>query len=249
VNDAAKTDRLGGAISRRGSSSSRASSSVRGVARSILGACSSIMRTAPRRRSASPTRSVGAGGAIAFLPSSQSARCFARTATRSITPRSGAREELDTRAAERRVAQVVCEERCPQTRVGEATTEGDSSMVGRAQGNEAVRVLRRGRTRMFALPPSRPGREGSRACPGNRVRVVEAAHSCGGLEVRGALRQLPHEAPLGRADFVVGVTGLEPATPASQTQCATKLRYTPYAFGYPTVRVAARADVLNGRRR
>ena len=29
---------------------------------------------------------------------------------------------------------------------------------------------------------------------------------------------------------VVGVTGFEPATPWSQTRCATGLRYTPYAL-------------------
>ena len=30
-------------------------------------------------------------------------------------------------------------------------------------------------------------------------------------------------------NILVGATGLEPATPCSQSRCATKLRHTPYA--------------------
>jgi hypothetical protein len=34
---------------------------------------------------------------------------------------------------------------------------------------------------------------------------------------------------------MVGVRGLEPPTPASQTRCASQLRYTPEIEGQPTV--------------
>jgi hypothetical protein len=57
-------------------------------------------------------------------------------------------------------------------------------------------------------------------------------HGCHIPPVRAARK-------ISRADSdLVGVAGFEPAAPRSQSECATKLRYTPSARVYPPVRAA-----------
>src|SRR5438309_383205 len=47
----------------------------------------------------------------------------------------------------------------------------------------------------------------------------------------GSVLQRPAEAKIGN---VVGATGFEPPTRCSQSRCATRLRYAPTRFDYPT---------------
>lgn len=57
--------------------------------------------------------------------------------------------------------------------------------------------------------------------------MVYIVASTRGIEPRSTRVNGPPHSPEMLGAQLVGVTGFEPATPASQAQCATKLRYTP----------------------
>src|SRR5207302_8020018 len=108
-------------------------------------------------------RCAAAGVVTASRARSANARCCARTVTRNITRGTTAHEDVDSRALQRRLEEVVREKCRTQDGVAKETSRRDPEVVSRTKDGAALRKMRRDRARVLAVSPSRSQGQGYRS--------------------------------------------------------------------------------------